>query len=77
VITDLGVLKPDPEIGELLLVASHPGVSVEEVQAASGWRLRVAAEIEESIGPTASELATLHYLESRTRRAHKFASRLS
>jgi glutaconate CoA-transferase subunit B len=76
VVTDLGVLKPDPETGELVLVACHPGVSVQDVQGASGWNLRVAAELEESVGPTASELAVLRDLELRTRRAHEFPSRL-
>jgi glutaconate CoA-transferase subunit B len=77
VVTDMGVLKPDPETGELVLVASHPGVCVEEVQERSGWRLRIAEHIEESIKPTASELATLRYLESQTRRAHESLSRFS
>jgi len=77
VVTDMGVLKPDPETGELILVASYPGVSVEEVQEQSGWPLRIAEDIEESAGPTASELATLRYLESETRRAHESESRFS
>jgi len=77
VITDLGVLKPDPDTGELILVACHPGVSVQDVQDESGWNLRIAAKLEKSIEPTASELAVLRDLESRTRRAHEFSSRLS
>jgi glutaconate CoA-transferase subunit B len=75
VVTDMGILKPDSETGELVLVASHPGVSVEEVQEKSGWRLRIAEDIEESIGPTASELATLRHLELQSRKAHESQSR--
>ncbi len=71
VITDLGVIRPDRDTGELVLVARHPGVSVEDVRAASGWHLRVAGELEETVEPTASELAVLRDLESRTRRAHQ------
>ena len=82
VVTDLGVLKPDAETGELILVACHPGVSVEEVQAASGWVLRVAVELEETVEPAASELDVLRDLESRTRKsrtrkAHESETRLA
>ena len=77
VVTDLGVLKPDAETGELILVACHPGVSVEEVQAASGWVLRVAVELEETVEPAASELDVLRDLESRTRKTHESETRLA
>ena len=33
VITDLGVLEPDPETAELVLTALHQGVTVEQVRA--------------------------------------------
>lgn len=65
VITDLGVLRPDPVTGELVLVSCHPGVTVEDVQAESGWRLRIAPEIGESVRPSSSELAALHALEGK------------
>src|SRR5262249_25479451 len=41
VITDLGVLRPDPASCELVLSEVHPGVAVDEVRAATGWELRV------------------------------------
>jgi glutaconate CoA-transferase subunit B len=71
VITDLGVLQPDPATGELVLVACHPGVTVEDVQAESGWQLRVAAELGESVRPSSSELAALRTLQAKTRIAHE------
>jgi len=71
VITDLGVLKPDPATGELVLVACHPGVTVEEVQSESGWRLRIAADLRESVRPSSSELAALRALQATTRMAHE------
>ena len=71
VITDLGVLKPDPDTGELTLVACHPFVAVEDVRAATAWPLCVAAALEESLPPTALELAALRDLESRTRVEHE------
>ncbi len=46
VITDKGVLEPDPETCELVLTAIHPGVTVEDVREATGWELRVAADLQ-------------------------------
>jgi glutaconate CoA-transferase, subunit B len=48
VITTLGVLRFDPSDGEAYLASYHSFTSVEEVQARTGWPLRVA----ESCGPT-------------------------
>ena len=45
VITDLGVLEPDPETRELVLTQIHPGVDVEQVREETGWDLRVADEL--------------------------------
>ncbi|WP_280483721.1 CoA-transferase subunit beta [Nocardia farcinica] len=63
VITDLGVLRPD-ETGELVLTAVHPGVTVEQVRAATGWDLRVADHPTASPAPSAAELATLRALRA-------------
>ena len=41
VITDLGVLEPDPETCELTLTALHEGVTVDEARR-DGWELRVS-----------------------------------
>lgn len=70
VITDLGVLEPDAATRELTLVALHPGVSVEQAKAATGWDLRVAASLPITQPPTTSELATLRDLHARTAKAH-------
>jgi glutaconate CoA-transferase subunit B len=59
VITDLGVLEPDPESRELMLTAMHPGVTVEQVRAATGWSLEVVADLGETTPPTERELAVL------------------
>jgi glutaconate CoA-transferase, subunit B len=61
VITDLGVLEPRD--GELTLVATHAGVSVEQVVEATGWNLRVADDVSETQPPTELELETLRELE--------------
>ena len=44
VVTDIGILEPD-ENGEMILTALHPGKTVEDAKANTGWDLKVAAEI--------------------------------
>ena len=64
VITDLGVLEPDPETAELTLVRVHPGVEVEEAREATGWDLAVADEVGVSQAPSARELEVLRDLQA-------------
>jgi glutaconate CoA-transferase, subunit B len=64
VITDLGVLRPDPRTKELTLTEIHPGVTVEEARAACGWPLEVADDIRESEPPTEQELRVLRELRA-------------
>jgi len=64
VITDLGVLRPDPVSRELVLVQIHPGVTVEAVRAETGWPLRVADTVATTAAPTDAELAALRTLET-------------
>ncbi len=44
VITDLGVLEPDPETCELTMTQLHQGVDIEQAREATGWELKVADE---------------------------------
>ena len=62
VVTDLGVLEPDPVTRELTLTKLHPGVTVDEVRAATGWPLAVSAELTSTAPPTDTELAVLRAL---------------
>lgn len=62
VITDLGVLEPDPVTCELTLVRVHPGVDPHDVREATGWKLAVAPEISTTPEPTAQELDVLRDL---------------
>ncbi len=70
VITDLGVLEPDPATCELTLVATHPGVTVDDVRDATGWPLRVADDVAVTREPGREELDTLRDLHARTKEAH-------
>jgi glutaconate CoA-transferase subunit B len=62
VITDLGVLRPDPESCELVLTDIHSEVRVDDVRQATGWPLRVAPDVRVTEPPTDVELAALRRL---------------
>lgn len=62
VITDLGILEPDPETRELVLTHLHPGIDVEQARAATGWDLRIAADLQTTEPPTEEELKALREL---------------
>ena len=64
IITDLGILEPDPETREFRLTALHEGVTVEQAREATGWDLQVAGELETLPPPTAEELDTLRALKA-------------
>jgi len=57
VVTDLGVFTNID--GELTLTSLHPGVTVDEVQDATGWPVAVAADLTTSAEPTEQELRLL------------------
>jgi glutaconate CoA-transferase, subunit B len=65
VVTDLGVLEPDPETCELTLTALHPGIAPEAAVEATGWPLRVAADLSTVPPPTQAELTALRNLRTR------------
>ena len=64
IITDLGVLEPDPSTCELTMAAMHHGVTRDQAVAATGWPLRFRDDVEVTARPTAHELATLRELQA-------------
>ena len=64
VITDLGVLEPDPESCELTVTALHPNVTREQVVEATGWGLRFAGDVATTVDPTDDELSALRALQA-------------
>jgi glutaconate CoA-transferase subunit B len=62
VITDLGLLRPDPKTCELTLTDLHPGVSLDQVREATGWPLVVSGELRTTEPPSAVELDHLRRL---------------
>jgi glutaconate CoA-transferase, subunit B len=64
VITDLGVLRPDPDTLQLVLAEIYPGVPVAEVREKTGWDLQVSPDLAEAAPPTESELTALRELRA-------------
>ncbi len=65
VVTELGILEPRD--GELTLVSVHPGVSVDDARAATGWTLQVAPDVQETEPPSPAELDALRALGTKGR----------
>jgi glutaconate CoA-transferase subunit B len=65
VITDMGVLEPATDGGELVLTQIHDGVELDDVHEATGWELKVADELRTTPPPTDEELSALRELLSR------------
>jgi glutaconate CoA-transferase subunit B len=65
VITDLGVLEPDPSSAQLVLTQLHEGVTVENARDATGWDLAVAEQLSVTEPPSDTELDALRELLAR------------
>ena len=63
VVTDHGILEPRE--GELTLTQVHPGVTVDEARAATGWELKVGDTIHETAPATDDELHALRSLRTK------------
>lgn len=70
VITDLGILTPDPLTRELTLTSIHPGVTVDQVKDATGWPLKISPDLAVTQPPSPEALAALRSLQARTAEAH-------
>ena len=65
IITDLGVLEPDPETLEFTLTGLYPGVSASAAKERTGWDLAITTEPEIIAAPTPAELDALRGLAAR------------
>ena len=63
VVTDLGVLEPDPDTRELVMTELYPDVTAEDAREATGWELRTAPELRSVQPPTTEELEALRALK--------------
>ena len=64
VVTDLGIMTPDPETCELVMSSMHPGVTRDQCTEATGWDLTFAADVAVTDAPTQIELDAVRALQS-------------
>jgi glutaconate CoA-transferase subunit B len=64
VVTDLGVLEPDPQTCELTLTSVHPGVGADDVRSATSWEIRISESLSTVTAPSPGELAALRALKT-------------
>jgi glutaconate CoA-transferase subunit B len=62
VITDIGILEPDPETSELTLTHLHPGATITQAISNTGWPLKAVPNPPTTAPPTAEELSILRAL---------------
>ena len=74
VVTDLCLLRPDPQTKELVVTSIHPGVTREQIEQQTGWPLRFAETLEQTVPPSTTELQVLRDLQARTEQAHSAPS---
>ncbi len=63
VVTDLAIMGFDAASKRMQIIALHPRVTVDQVQANTGFELEVAAAVETTEPPTEQELAVLRHLD--------------
>lgn len=66
----LCIMEPEEGSHEFVVTALHPGVTREQVVAATGWAIRFADQVDTTAEPTETELTALRDLEARTAAAH-------
>jgi len=59
IITTLGVLRFPETGGDAFLASVHPGNTVDQVLAETGWRLQVSDAVSETSAPSAAELTAI------------------
>lgn len=67
VITNLGIMGFDPVTRQMKLVAIHPGVTLDEIRAKTGFDLQVEKDLEVTAPPTEEELKLLRAIDPERR----------
>ena len=63
VVTDLAIMGFEEASKRMQIIALHPGVTIDQVQANTGFELEVAAQLETTEAPRHEELAVLRHLD--------------
>jgi glutaconate CoA-transferase subunit B len=64
VITDIGILEPDPETCELVLTEIHQNATPEQALKSTGWALKISEKLKVTQPPTVKELEILRSLNT-------------
>src|SRR3984893_1440135 len=59
VVTDLCLLRPEPQTKELIVTSIHQGVTREDIAQQTGWPVRFDGALEQTPPPTETELTVL------------------
>lgn len=70
VVTDLCLMRPDSQSKELVVVSIHQGVTREDIEKNTGWPIRFADSLEQTLPPNDTELTVLRNLQARAKQAH-------
>jgi glutaconate CoA-transferase subunit B len=70
-ITDLCIMEPHPNDKHFIVTSIHPGISRDDIIAATGWQVEFADEIAQTPVPSDHELQILRDLHARTNAAHE------
>jgi acyl CoA:acetate/3-ketoacid CoA transferase beta subunit len=73
VVTDLAVLDFATPDHRMRLASVHPGVSVDDVVAATGFELVIEGDVPETQPPSAEEVALIRELDPTDARKREFA----
>jgi glutaconate CoA-transferase subunit B len=59
VITSMGIFSFDPQSREMILSTRHPGITINQIKSETGWPLKIAEDVSETMPPTELELAAV------------------
>lgn len=59
VITTMGIFSFDPQSREMILSTRHPGITINQIKSETGWPLKIAEDVSETMPPTELELAAV------------------
>ena len=59
VITSMGIFTFDRESREMVLSSHHPGITIKQIKSETGWPLKVAENVGETLPPNDEELAAV------------------
>lgn len=70
-ITDLCIMEPHAADKHFIVTSIHPGISRDDIIAATGWQVEFAGEVAQTPVPSDHELQILRDLHARTNAAHE------